>query len=638
MVNGNGNGRSNGNGNGQQGWRLGNQTFASEAEYLAERNRRLDDLARRLRGDGPQESDRANDGNENGNGNGNGHGNGNTNGQHDWTVAGKTYSTFREYLEARDRRKREFLMLGARVGPEALGPPLVVPDWATPENFDPDPVWPVAEVVNEALDNRFRLFTAAQLNSEQHATRYLIPGILAAGQPGGIFGAFKTLKTSLAADLLISLASGTPFLGRFPVSEPGRVVFLSGESGLAALRSTARRICAERGLSLEELDNFVISPDIPRLDRPVDLMALRELIEKEKPVCLVIDPAYLAIGETNCRNLFAMGAMLMPLAELCKSTGCTVLLVHHCKRSTKAGIPATLDDIAWSGFAEFSAQWLMVSRRRPFEPDTGRHELWLSAGSRLGNHGLWALDVDEGATAPLPDDGPIELTGEDQRSWKTSLRSVAWAEAQADQRFVETSEDRRLRRRAIAFEHQCQRVLELLTGSYPDGRTARFLRDTLGMSGDRINRLLDVLIEKGHVLRIEDRIVDKHRPIVTYCRVQVIDFCRGTAPAPGAVGVAHGGTLRPAAGWSCDEAAAGRDTMFDGKNMRDLTSPQARCDAAPSALSSPASAAPGPGAVPLAGRDTSIDGKNMRDLSCAQPGRDAGSRPLHWQAVRGQGG
>ncbi len=455
----------------------------------------------------------------------------------------------------------------------------------------------------------------------------MIPGILAAGQPGGIFGAFKTLKTSLAADLLISLASGTPFLGRFAVPEPGRVVFLSGESGLAALRSTARRICAERGLALESLENLVISPDIPRLDRPVDLMALRELIEKEKPVCLGIDPAYLAIGETNCRNLFAMGAMLMPLGKLCRSTGCTVLLVHHCKRSTKAGIPATLDDIAWSGFAEFSAQWLMVSRRRPFEPDTGRHELWLSAGSRLGNHGLWALDVDEGAAAPLPDQGPIPAMAEDQRSWKTSLRSVAWAEAQADERFVETSEERRLRRRAIAIEHQSQRVLELLPG-YPDGHTARFLRDTLGMSGDRINRLLDSLIEKGHVLRIEDRIVDKHRPIVTYCRVQVIDFSgRGTAPAPGAVGVVPGGTLRPAAGWICDGPAAGRDTLFDGKNMGDLSSPQLRRDAAPSVGSSPGPAAPGAGAVPLPapgpgavplvplpGRDTLIDGKNTRDL------------------------
>ncbi len=31
-----------------------------------------------------------------------------------------------------------------------------------------------------------------------------------------------------------------------------------------------------------------------------------------------------------------------------------------------------LDDLAGSGVAEFSDQWLLVSRRRPFEVGTGR--------------------------------------------------------------------------------------------------------------------------------------------------------------------------------------------------------------------------------------------------------------------------
>ena len=63
---------------------------------------------------------------------------------------------------------------------------------------------------------------AAQLNSGQFETRYLIEDVLAAGQPGGIFGAFRDAReTSLTADLLISLASGTPFLGQFPVARAG---------------------------------------------------------------------------------------------------------------------------------------------------------------------------------------------------------------------------------------------------------------------------------------------------------------------------------------------------------------------------------------------------------------------------------
>jgi AAA domain len=503
---------------------------------------------------------------------------------------------------------------------------LVVPEGATPENFNPESEWPVSAEIDEALKNRFRLFSGAQLKSSKD-TRYLIPGILAAGQPGGIYGGFKTLKTSLAADLLISLASGTPFLGRFPVARPGRVLFLSGEAGLEALTSTADRICRERGLSLESLENFHLSPDLPRLDRPVDVMTLRELIEIQQPICLVIDPISLAMGDSNSRNPFAVGALLRELVELCDTTGCAILVVHHAKRSHKAGTPPTLDDIAWSGFAEFSAQWLLVSRRRPYNPDTGHHELWLSAGGRAGHAGLWALDVDEGAPPALPDEGPMAAAGEDCRTWKTALRSVAWAEAQADEQFVATREDRQLRRRALAVERQSQRVLELLA-AYPEGCTARFMRDPLGVSGDRMTRLLDRLIdrliEQGHVVKNEDRTFDSRRPIVTYTRVQVMDLSMaaikagrvsrpdektydpatgwGNAPGPGAARVRGGGVSCAAARGIRDESAMGRDALFHRENSGDLPAANNQREAASGVPSQSEPVAPGSGTLPVAGR------------------------------------
>ena len=49
------------------------------------------------------------------------------------------------------------------------------------------------------------------------------------------------------------------------------------------------------------------------------------------------------------------------------------------------------------------------SRRRSFDPGTGHHELWLTTGSRAGDHGLWELDVDEGVAG-------VEPTGEPQSS------------------------------------------------------------------------------------------------------------------------------------------------------------------------------------------------------------------------------
>jgi AAA domain len=455
----------------------------------------------------------------------------------------------------------------------------------------------------------FRRYSGGQLNSGQYATRYLVRGIVAAGQAGGIFGAFKTLKTSLAADLLISIASGTPFLGRFPVPQPGRVLFLSGESGLPALQSIARRICAERGLSLDQLDNFVVSPDLPRLDLRSDVAALKKLIEVERPVCVVIDPAYLTLGGDNGRNLFAMGSLLRPLAELCESTGCAVLVVHHCKRSQKAGDPATLDDIAWSGFAEFSAEWLLVSRRRPFDPATGHHELWLGAGSRVGNHGVWELDVDEGPPCDLlpagPLDGPLDeplddpLSGE-HRVWKTSLRRVASLERQLDAQFVAASEDRRLRRREATVDRQKQRVLEFLA-AHPNGCNATQIREVLGFNGNRMKRLLDLLCKDRLVRTTEFR--HDRRTETDYHRVPVMDLS-ATAIRTGRITPPDEMTYEPRSGHFVERRTASPTSGPD-------TTPSI---ASPTIVLSPLRPQPGGGEQPV--------------LPAAPPATGAGALPL----------
>jgi hypothetical protein len=453
--------------------------------------------------------------------NGNGTVNENGNGQAParFMVGGRAYGTYKEAVEAQDRRFEAFLRCGG-VAPEEDLALRVVPDDAAPESYNPEPAWPISTAVDEVFAQRFPLFTGSALNAVAHETRYLIPGILAAGQTSAMLGSFKTLKTSLALDLAIALASGTPFLGRFPVAETGRVLFLAGDAGLPALQAKARRICAARGLSLAALDNLMISPQVPRLDSQFDLMALEELLLVRKPLLLVIDPADLALGNksrgksdpTDVRQL------LGELTQLADSVACTVLIVQHAKPPRRTGDPATLDELAGNGLAECAGQWLLVSRRRPFAVSGGKHELWLTTGNRIGDQGLWEIDVDE-----TPATGEAAATGTNARRWQTTVREVTSFDMRADEQWVAANADRHLRRRALTFERQCQRTLEMLT-AFPDGCTCRNLRDTLGMSGDRINRVLDGLIERGVVVKTVDTIIDRRRPKITYSRVQAFDL------------------------------------------------------------------------------------------------------------------
>ncbi len=55
-----------------------------------------------------------------------------------------------------------------------------------------------------------------------------------------------------------------------------------------------------------------------------------------------------------------------------------------------------LADIAWSGFAEFARQWLLLSRREPYIDGTGEHRLYLRSGGSAGHSALIHLDASEG--------------------------------------------------------------------------------------------------------------------------------------------------------------------------------------------------------------------------------------------------
>ena len=71
-------------------------------------------------------------------------------------------------------------------------------------------------------------------------------------------GRSKTLKTSIVCDLVVSLGSGTPFLGRFDARQVA-VGFWSGESGAATIRDTARRCAKARALTWPILGPFGVS-------------------------------------------------------------------------------------------------------------------------------------------------------------------------------------------------------------------------------------------------------------------------------------------------------------------------------------------------------------------------------------------
>ncbi|MCI0354279.1 MAG: helicase RepA family protein, partial [Acidobacteria bacterium] len=81
----------------------------------------------------------------------------------------------------------------------------------------------------------------------------MIDGMFVAGQPLLIGGMQKTLKTNVLLDAAISLASGSPMLGKFEVARQVSVAVMTGESGMGTIQETVNRILAAKGIGREHV-------------------------------------------------------------------------------------------------------------------------------------------------------------------------------------------------------------------------------------------------------------------------------------------------------------------------------------------------------------------------------------------------
>lgn len=340
--------------------------------------------------------------------------------------------------------------------------------------------------------SRVEFIDAATFANSKYAREWLVRSILVAGQPAIVGGAKKTLKTTLVLDLAVSIAAGQNFLGNFAVPNQRRVGLLSGESGEATLQETFIRICKAKNIPDPKRVDVQFGFRLPQLSKTDDLQQLQELIRERGLGVVIIDPLYLCLlngnTELQAQNLFQIGPLLAEVAQSCLEAGATPILVHH-NRKGPAGIaqkgshgfaPPELEDLAFSGMQEFARQWLLIGRRRKYEPGSGEHALWLSTGGSAGHGGCWALDLDEGTLAG-------DFRG---RRWQIEVRTASEERDALEQQKTDLRNQQN--------ESAREQILEVLR-QLPEGETRAGLIEATGLTKTIVDRLIDQLTEEGLV-------------------------------------------------------------------------------------------------------------------------------------------
>jgi len=169
-------------------------------------------------------------------------------------------------------------------------------------------------------------------------------------QGHGILGGEpKGMKSLLATDLAVSVASGTKFLNHFPCGAPGPVLMIQEENSPWMMQDRIRKIENSRGLlgsasidgktlsikaggnvHLELLNNSGFD-----LSHPQHLEALERKVQVVRPKLVILDPLYLMLGDADENKSSDIRGMLQWLLHLKYRYAVGIMIVHHYSKGSK---------------------------------------------------------------------------------------------------------------------------------------------------------------------------------------------------------------------------------------------------------------------------------------------------------------
>ena len=178
-----------------------------------------------------------------------------------------------------------------------------------------------------------------QIRRAEQVPRWLVEPLWGESAVGVIGGAPKCAKTWLGLDLALSVATGTPCLGRYAVPRPGPVLVYLAEDALTVVRERIEGMARHRGGELTGVPIHVITAPTLRLDREPHRQRLLETARQLRPRLLLLDPLVRLHGADE-NNASEVAQLLAYFRALQRQLDLSVILVHHTRKNAAGGVAA----------------------------------------------------------------------------------------------------------------------------------------------------------------------------------------------------------------------------------------------------------------------------------------------------------
>jgi hypothetical protein len=206
----------------------------------------------------------------------------------------------------------------------------------------------------------------------------------------------------------------------------------------------------------------------------------------------ILDPVYQCVGgQVEHGNLFAMGDLFKYACEELLKVGTTPLLLHHANKRIQLGATMTLDDLAYSGLAEYVRQWILVNRTSEYQGD-GVHDIRMAIGGSAGHSSLWDVRVEEGVA-----DENFE-----GQHWTVEVKSAGEARADAAGK-REREKEEAARRKVLAEDAKVLEAIGVEIECGAEAATKNKIVTRCPAIAKKLSTILSRLCEDGVIEEVE---------------------------------------------------------------------------------------------------------------------------------------
>jgi len=180
-------------------------------------------------------------------------------------------------------------------------------------------------------EGRFPVLRAGDIPVAEQAEPWLIEGLWGSCAAGVLGGHPKSCKSWLGLEMAVSVATGTPCLGRYRVIQPGPALIYLAEDTLTNVRQRLLSLSTSRGRELANLDVHVITVPRMRLDLDRDRRRLLETARSLQPRLLLLDPM-VRLHQLEENSSTEISQLLSYLREMQRDLQMAMVIVHHTRK------------------------------------------------------------------------------------------------------------------------------------------------------------------------------------------------------------------------------------------------------------------------------------------------------------------